>query len=461
MRYPDQLLAFVVVLSSYQAARTAQGSRPREPACSRARSRRRAPSVCPAREVTVTGQPAGKQVTEILSGEDGHFSVVGLAPGTLQGDRLARVVRHDDGDGGGRGRPIDRRRDRSADRRHRRRASRSWPRARSCRAKARWRRPRRSAARRSMRSRRAAALQATHAAARERHRGAQRRQHQRRPAEPGRRAARRRTRWSIPSTGLSKVMLPDDAIESVSVLPNPYAVEFGRFSSGVVVIQTRRAGDMWKLRINDIDPTFRTHRGSPVEIIGLGRYAPRVEFGGPIIKDRLFLQQAMQFVYSASGRAEPAGEPAAHVDVVQLVHARRREPDAAPFAGRRRSDSFPARRTAICSARSCRPTRPSTRTCAQTRSPSPSARVWTDSLFGETTRPRPRLSDRRDAAGRGADAAPAGHDARQLLQRAAPRHRDLPGHRVGVRARKTSEVAARISSRSASTCCATRTTARA
>ena len=67
-----------------------------------------------------------------------------------------------------------------------------------------------------------------------------------------------------PSTGLSKISLPDDAIESVSVLPNPYAVEFGRFSSGVVVIQTRRAGDVWRLRINDIDPTFRTHRGSPV-----------------------------------------------------------------------------------------------------------------------------------------------------------------------------------------------------
>jgi hypothetical protein len=103
-----------------------------------------------------------------------------------------------------------------------------------------------------------------------------------------------------PSTGLSKVLLPDDAIESVSVLPNPYAVEFGRFSSGVVVIQTRRAGDSWRLRINDIDPTFRTHRGSPVEIIGLGREAPRAEFGGPIVKDKLFLQQAMQFVYNAA-----------------------------------------------------------------------------------------------------------------------------------------------------------------
>src|SRR5262249_2812390 len=103
-----------------------------------------------------------------------------------------------------------------------------------------------------------------------------------------------------PSTGLSKIALPDDAIESVSVLPNPYAVEFGRFSSGVVVIQTRRAGDVWKLRINDIDPTFRTHRGSPVEIIGLGREAPRAEFGGPIVKDKLYVQQAMQFIYNAA-----------------------------------------------------------------------------------------------------------------------------------------------------------------
>lgn len=103
-----------------------------------------------------------------------------------------------------------------------------------------------------------------------------------------------------PSTGLSKVSLPADAIESVSVLPNPYAVEFGRFSSGVVVIQTKRAGDKWKIRINDINPAFRTHRGSPVDVIGLGYYAPRVEFGGPIIKDRLFIQQAAQFRYQAS-----------------------------------------------------------------------------------------------------------------------------------------------------------------
>src|SRR4029078_11850344 len=64
-----------------------------------------------------------------------------------------------------------------------------------------------------------------------------------------------------PTTGLSTMSLPDDAIDSVAVLPNPYAVEYGRFSSGLVVIQTRRAGDKWKTRLNNLDPTFRTARG--------------------------------------------------------------------------------------------------------------------------------------------------------------------------------------------------------
>ncbi len=34
-----------------------------------------------------------------------------------------------------------------------------------------------------------------------------------------------------PSTGLTQVSLPDDAIDSVAVLANPYEVEYGRFSS--------------------------------------------------------------------------------------------------------------------------------------------------------------------------------------------------------------------------------------
>jgi hypothetical protein len=99
-----------------------------------------------------------------------------------------------------------------------------------------------------------------------------------------------------PSTGFTRVFLPDDAIESVAVMPNPYAVEFGRFSSGLVVLRPRRAGDEWKTRLNDLDPTFRTSRnGNPFDVTGIGSLAPRLETGGPIIRERLFLEQTAQF----------------------------------------------------------------------------------------------------------------------------------------------------------------------
>jgi len=100
-----------------------------------------------------------------------------------------------------------------------------------------------------------------------------------------------------PATGLSQVTLPDDAIDSVTVLPNPYAVEYGRFSSGLVLIQTRRATDVWKTRINKLEPSFRTERGEPLHIVGISSFTPRLETGGPLIKNRLFLQQAAQFRY--------------------------------------------------------------------------------------------------------------------------------------------------------------------
>jgi Carboxypeptidase regulatory-like domain len=103
-----------------------------------------------------------------------------------------------------------------------------------------------------------------------------------------------------PATGLSQVTLPDDAIDSVTVLPNPYAVEYGRFSSGLVLIRTRRATDTWQARINKLDPAFRTTRGQPFHVVGISSFSPRFETGGPLIKDRVFLQQAAQYQYRSS-----------------------------------------------------------------------------------------------------------------------------------------------------------------
>jgi hypothetical protein len=103
-----------------------------------------------------------------------------------------------------------------------------------------------------------------------------------------------------PASGLARFNLPDDAIDSVTVLPNPYAVEYGRFSSGLVVIRTRRGGDTWRVRLNNLDPTFRAKRGQEWNIKGIAAFGPRVEVGGPLVKDRLFLEQTAQYRYGAS-----------------------------------------------------------------------------------------------------------------------------------------------------------------
>jgi len=118
-----------------------------------------------------------------------------------------------------------------------------------------------------------------------------------RPAQSGTQIGS--TTLADPSTGLVRFTLPDDAIDTVSVLPNPYAVEYGRFSSGVVVIQTRRAGDKWKARINNLDPWFRSKRHEDYVITGIAGFAPRFAVGGPIVQDRLFVEETAQYRYSA------------------------------------------------------------------------------------------------------------------------------------------------------------------
>ncbi|HEX4347629.1 MAG TPA: TonB-dependent receptor [Vicinamibacterales bacterium] len=101
------------------------------------------------------------------------------------------------------------------------------------------------------------------------------------------------------STGLSQGALPDDAVDSVTVLPNPYAVEFGRFSSGLVVIQTRRASDKWRIRLNQLDPSFIEARGTLIHPVALSSFTPRIETGGPLFGGKFTLEHSMQFQYHA------------------------------------------------------------------------------------------------------------------------------------------------------------------
>jgi hypothetical protein len=85
------------------------------------------------------------------------------------------------------------------------------------------------------------------------------------------------------------------------VLPNPYAVEYGRFSSGLVVIRTRKAAlDKWKTRVGRLEPSLHNKRREPLHFTGLEGWGPWIETGGPLVNDRLFIEQSAQYRYDTT-----------------------------------------------------------------------------------------------------------------------------------------------------------------
>lgn len=100
-----------------------------------------------------------------------------------------------------------------------------------------------------------------------------------------------------PSTGNFGVELPTDAVESVQAVPNPYGAEDGRFSSSVVRVETRSGGDRWRASANRIFPVPCLKLCDGVNV-GFRHYEPRGWFGGPLIKDRLFLSQGIEYKFT-------------------------------------------------------------------------------------------------------------------------------------------------------------------
>jgi len=92
-----------------------------------------------------------------------------------------------------------------------------------------------------------------------------------------------------PSTGDFDLELPAPSVESVEVLANPFAAEFGRFSTSVTQIRTRRGTDQWEVKPGNLMPRF--HKG----FRGLRGFEPRLSVRGPIQRGRLFLAQDWQY----------------------------------------------------------------------------------------------------------------------------------------------------------------------
>lgn len=95
-----------------------------------------------------------------------------------------------------------------------------------------------------------------------------------------------------PATGQFGMTVPVDSVESINVFKTPYLAQYGRFTAGVVSVETRRGGNKWNFELNDPFPEFRYLNG---HLRGLRDATPRVVFNGPLIKDRLFLSEGTEY----------------------------------------------------------------------------------------------------------------------------------------------------------------------
>jgi len=95
-----------------------------------------------------------------------------------------------------------------------------------------------------------------------------------------------------PATGEFGLTVPIDSVESLNFYQTSYLAEYGRFTAGLVSVDTRRGGDKWKWELNDPFPEFNIRSW---QLRGLRTATPRLNFEGPIIARRLYLSEGFEY----------------------------------------------------------------------------------------------------------------------------------------------------------------------
>jgi outer membrane receptor for ferrienterochelin and colicin len=95
-----------------------------------------------------------------------------------------------------------------------------------------------------------------------------------------------------PATGQFGLTVPIDSVEAIHVYQTPFLAEYGRFTSGLVAVDTRRGGEKWKWELNDPLPEFyiRSWR-----LRGLKDATPRFNFEGPILAGKLYISEGVDY----------------------------------------------------------------------------------------------------------------------------------------------------------------------
>ena len=106
-----------------------------------------------------------------------------------------------------------------------------------------------------------------------------------------------------PSSGDFDLELPGQSLESVELLANPFSAEYGRFSTSVTQLRTRRGTNEWEVKPGNLIP--RVGKG----FSSLRSFEPRFSVRGPLKRDRLFLAEDIQFRYRSDPVQSLPGEP--------------------------------------------------------------------------------------------------------------------------------------------------------
>jgi hypothetical protein len=97
-----------------------------------------------------------------------------------------------------------------------------------------------------------------------------------------------------PVAGSFAIPVPVDAIQSIQVFNTPDSVAYGGFSAGLTRIDLKPPSPMWNYKILDFLPSFRGKNG---HLVGVANITPRVEVGGPLIKDKLNFAQDVSYEF--------------------------------------------------------------------------------------------------------------------------------------------------------------------
>jgi hypothetical protein len=95
-----------------------------------------------------------------------------------------------------------------------------------------------------------------------------------------------------PATGQFGLTVPIDVVEALNVFQTAFLAEYGRFTAGLVSVETRRGGGKWKWELNDPFPDFRIRS---YHLRGLRDATPRLNLEGPLIEGKLYFSEGVDY----------------------------------------------------------------------------------------------------------------------------------------------------------------------